>query len=325
MGTRLVWVVGLTLSAGVGMACGGGSSNDNNPTTVLSKPAAQSGNGQTATVNTVLPLQLRAQVTDAGALAAGVTVTWQVVAGGGSVDPTSSVTDANGIAVTTWTLGTTAGVQTARAILAGAGGSPQGYTATGNPGPAAAFTKNAGDGQSAGANGAFATNLQVKVADQFNNAIAGVTVNWAVQSGDVTLGAPTSTTNSVGLASKAITAGATAGPAVVRASTAGLPDLDFNLTVTPAPIEVEAGNIFFTSDKNGTTDPAIDTLNVGQSVRWTASSGTHNIKSVPLGSFTTTDFSTGQSRTLTFNSQGTFNYQCGIHGSDMSGTLVVLP
>lgn len=45
----------------------------------------------------------------------GATITWSVLTGGGSVNPTTSVTDANGQASTTWTLGPTQGAQTMQA------------------------------------------------------------------------------------------------------------------------------------------------------------------------------------------------------------------
>jgi hypothetical protein len=68
--------------------------------------------------NAPLAEPLSVRVTDgAGNPVAGVTVTWSVTAGGGSVAPGSSATDANGVASTSWTLGAGAGEQTVTATI----------------------------------------------------------------------------------------------------------------------------------------------------------------------------------------------------------------
>ncbi len=56
-----------------------------------------------------------------GSPRAGVKVTWTVRQGGGSIAPTAETTDADGYAKAVWTLGSTSGVNKARAnTLAGA-------------------------------------------------------------------------------------------------------------------------------------------------------------------------------------------------------------
>ena len=78
-----------------------------------------SGNNQNAGPIAALPNPLVVIVTDgAGDPAVGVTVTWSVASGGGSVTPLTSVTGADGTASTTWTLGT-AGAQAVQALVAG--------------------------------------------------------------------------------------------------------------------------------------------------------------------------------------------------------------
>jgi hypothetical protein len=97
------------------------------PTTLM----AFDGSSQQGPAATTLSQPLRVRVTDAeGQPVAGVTVTWSVGAGGGSVSPTSSETDADGLASTTFTLGGQAGTQTAQATVAGLTGSPAVFTAT---------------------------------------------------------------------------------------------------------------------------------------------------------------------------------------------------
>ncbi len=63
---------------------------------------------------------LAVKVTDSGGTPlSGITVTWAVTAGGGTVTPTTSVTNASGIARTAWTLGQTAGANTVTATVSG--------------------------------------------------------------------------------------------------------------------------------------------------------------------------------------------------------------
>ena len=69
--------------------------------------------------------------------------------------------------------------------------------------------------------------------------------------------------------------------------------------------------------------PASVTINAGDSVRWTNLDGvSHSARSVN-DSFNTGTLSLGQSGTVTFNTAGTFDYICGIHGASMSGTVIV--
>jgi len=98
-------------------------------------------------VNTPVPTAPSVIVRDAnGNPVAGVSVTFAVASGGGTVAPTSPVTTgANGIAaVTSWTLGTTAGPNTLTATATGLTGSPLTFTATGTAGAASSIAVNAG-------------------------------------------------------------------------------------------------------------------------------------------------------------------------------------
>jgi len=113
----------------------------------IEKAATASGDSQTGPVDTTLPNVLRVAVTYLGLPVRGAVVTWAVTAPGSatnadatpppgaSVNPTTSVTDSLGIATTTWTLGNALGVQTARAMLAGAQSPFVMFTATATPGP----------------------------------------------------------------------------------------------------------------------------------------------------------------------------------------------
>ncbi len=321
---RMLRRAGAVMLAGAVLAaCGGGDGgNGNNPVTTIAKT---SGDAQTATVATALPTALAVTVTEDGAVKVGATVTWSTVAGSGTVAPTSAVTNGSGVATTVWTLGTVAGAQTAQATLAGAGGSPVSFTATGTAGAATTFAKISGDGQSASPSSVFDA-LLVEIADQFGNGISGVTVNWTVQSGSATVAAATSVTNAAGTASIIATAGATSGPAVVRATNATVAGiLDFGLTVAPLPLtrSVTAAFTSYTSDANGTVDPAIDTIGVGGTVTWAGlGAGAHLVRSTGTPIFTTQTVNAATYQ-FTFNTVGSYDYDCTVHGSGMTGRVVV--
>ena len=95
---------------------------------------AQSGNAQTGVVGTALalPLVVKTAAVD-GVPVSGVTVNFAVASGGGSVTNTSVVSDANGLAQTKWTLGTSTGAQTVTASAGTLTNSPLTFTATANP------------------------------------------------------------------------------------------------------------------------------------------------------------------------------------------------
>jgi hypothetical protein len=90
--------------------------------------ANHAGDGQTATAGTMLAIAPAAQVTDQGGHpVAGVTVSFSVTAGQGSIAGATQVTDANGVAtVGSWTLGPAAGVNELQASFST--GTSRGYT-----------------------------------------------------------------------------------------------------------------------------------------------------------------------------------------------------
>lgn len=91
---------------------------------------------------------------------------------------------------------------------------------------------------------------------------------------------------------------------------------------------VTVGNIFFQSGHNGTSNPAQDTVAAGQKVTWTwtgTGSTSHSVLSEGSPSFPSSAILTGNGMTYsaTFNTPGTYHYECAVHGSAMSGTIVV--
>src|SRR4051794_1259425 len=174
---RCITLLGLVCAGLPALGCGGGDGGSNEPPPSTTSIAKTAGDAQPGAVGQVLPEPLVVTVTDGDVASVGSTVTWSA-SGGGSVDPTSVVTDASGNASTTWTLGTTSGSQTAQATLTGASGSPVTFTASAVAGPATTLAEAGGNNQTGQINTALALPVQAKVTDEFGNGVAGVDVGW---------------------------------------------------------------------------------------------------------------------------------------------------
>jgi hypothetical protein len=78
------------------------------------------GLNQTAPINTKLATDFSVVVsTQFGELLRNQTITWTVVTGGGTLNPTTSITGDNGVASTSYTTGPTAGTDTIQAKVNG--------------------------------------------------------------------------------------------------------------------------------------------------------------------------------------------------------------
>jgi len=132
---------------------------------------------------------------------AGVVVVFNVT-GTDAIVNSSVRTDENGRAgVGTWTLGTEAGTHTLTAASPDL--SDVVFTAVAAPGPAATIVRLAGNNQVGRAGGAL-NPLSVRVADAFDNWIAGVTVKFEVTGGNGSIGIDTATTNAGGVATSGV-------------------------------------------------------------------------------------------------------------------------
>lgn len=91
---------------------------------------------------------------------------------------------------------------------------------------------------------------------------------------------------------------------------------------------VTVGNDFFRSGHNGTQNPAVDTVAAGSTVTWTwtgTGGQAHSVQSQGDPSFTSSAILTGSGMTyvFTFTTPGTYQYDCAVHGTAMTGTIVV--
>lgn len=164
-----------------------------------------------------------------------VDVTFSITAGGGSVVQTEATTDGNGVATSGgWTLGTTAGEN----VLTGSAPelTPVTFTATGTPGPPATLEKVRGDGQTAEVATELPTVPQVRVEDQFGNAVPDVGVTFRVVAGGGSVSGGNVQTDANGVASpNGWTLGTAAGNNVLAAQISGL-TANFTATGTPGPL-----------------------------------------------------------------------------------------
>lgn len=95
-------------------------------------------------------------------------------------------------------------------------------------------------------------------------------------------------------------------------------------TVAPLTASVLVGSgIIFSSVRNASANPAVDTVAVGGQVTWTFQGGNHNVQSTGSPAFTSSAIQTSGTYVFTFNSAGTYLYECAVHGSGMSGRIVV--
>src|SRR5439155_3433604 len=110
-----------------------------------------------------------------------VTIGWSPATGGGSVNPTSSVTGADGKASTTRTLGPIPGTQTTTASASGLTTVTFSITAQVGGATQMVFADSSVRHDTVGQT--VAGPLAVKVMDALNNPVQGVTISWTVLNG----------------------------------------------------------------------------------------------------------------------------------------------
>lgn len=224
--------------------------------------AANSSTSQAAVAGSAVPEPPAVIVRSATNLpVAGVTVTFQVTAGGGTIIPTTVVTGADGIArVTSWTLGATPG---ANSVAASVSGLPSvNFSASGTaPLVATTVTAVSVTSQTAPASAAVSAPPSVIVRDQNNNPMQGVTVAFAATAGGGTVLPATVVTGANGIATASSwTLGAAPVQNTVTATVSGLPAVQFNATAILIPVSIQATT---TTSQQGivnttvTTQPAV--------------------------------------------------------------------
>jgi len=224
------------------------------------------GDNQAAPVGTALSVRPSVRVTDSqGQGIPLVAVEFRVALGQGSITGETVVTDGEGVAeVGSWTLGTTAGVNSLQALVNGV--DPVTFTATGIPGPPASMTVHDGDGQAAQVGAVVAIPPSVRVRDAFANPIPGVEVAFSVTSGQGSVTGTPSRTGPGGIA--AVTTwrlGPDPGANSLVATAAGVDGVVFTATATAdAPVSEFAIEIQFMTS----VDAAQEGTFRGAAARW---------------------------------------------------------
>ena len=88
---------------------------------------------------------------------------------------------------------------------------------------------------------------------------------------------------------------------------------------------IAGSSIQFVSGHNGSTNPAVDTIPVGTTVTWTWRGDLpHSVRSTSQPAFTGSGIRTGSgTHAVLFNVPGTYRYECGVHGPEMTGRILV--
>jgi plastocyanin len=290
---------------------------------------AVAGDNQSGVVGTTLPVPLRVQVRTDGAPNEGVTVHWH--AEQGSISPTASITDGDGFATSNWTLGTASGPSTAAARVEAAPASAASFDAQALPGPAVALAMASGSGQAVPLNHPASAPLIARVTDQYGNGVAGQALTWTIESGPVAFLTTGGATDADGVSSSIVGATGATGDAVVRATLPGVgAPADFALTVAAATFDVVLrtdGTFAFVSSQNGSTDPAVDTIPAGSTVRWALQFfdyDSHGVKPVGMPTFAGSNFpyANPSALSVTFDTPGTYHYADPFN-PDATGIVVV--
>lgn len=195
----------------------------------------------------------------------------------------------------------------------------------GGGGEGQSISRADGDNQTGNINASLSDSIVVSVTND-GAAQSGVTVSWAATGGG-TASPPSSTTDANGLAATNWVLGSTPGPQTATATLSGASGSPVTFSsLAIGGTGVAFGNTFFRSNHNGTSDPAVDTVFTGQSITWNGVGGSHTVRSQGSPSFTSSTTLEGDDTyTVTFNNAGTYQYDCEIHGSQMSGRIVVRP
>ena len=187
-------------------------------------------------------------------------------------------------------------------VLGGCGGGDGG-----GPSPTTVIAKTSGDAQDGIVGQALAKPIQVLVSES-NAPVAGATVTWSTTLTGATLTPASGPTDGDGLASTQWTLGPFKGLQTATATVNGATTTSVNFT--------------------DSTNPAVDTLAVGGTVTWTWGNtgiAEHSVRSLGSPGFTSsaTKLGNGQTYSVTFANAGTYSYDCAVHGSQMTGRIVV--
>src|SRR5689334_3785471 len=215
LASRLIVVAAATLALG---ACGGDAASAPSDTAPAKLIVVQ-GTNQAVQAGKELPNAIVLRVlTEDGKAVEKVSVGFTVATGGGSVNPGSVLTDANGEARTKWVLGPTAPDQTLKAEVAGLDAVTIAATAI----VPTEIVIAQGNNQSARVSTALTNAIVIRVVGINNTPILGVPVAFQITAGAGVITPQSSLTNSFGEVNAKWTLGPTAGTNTLTATVANL-------------------------------------------------------------------------------------------------------
>lgn len=188
------------------------------------------GNLQTAAVGTMLPTQvvMRVRATD-GSPMGKVPISFSVMSGGGSVDPGTVISDANGEVKAKWALGP---LQVQQSIAATAPGlEPVLVLATGIMPSELVIAQ--GNNQTAKPSAALPVQIVIRVTGSNNIPIPGQTVSFSITGGTGAISPQSVVTNALGEATARWTLGAQAGPQMAQVSALNLGPITLQANAVP--------------------------------------------------------------------------------------------
>jgi plastocyanin len=272
----------------------------------------------TDTVGSTKAESLAVLVTDQNATPIqGINVTWAST--GGSVSATTVPTSAAGLSKVRFTYGNTAGNQTATATVTGLVGSPVTITLNGTAGTATTIVKTSGDGGTTNVGGQAIYTVQSR--DSHGNPKGDVVIDWAATGGGGSINPTQNTTAANGNASATRTLSGTEGAHTATATANELPSTPQVTFTTTAAIltTIEVANNSFTPDSISVARTTSVTW------EWQGTTALHNVTFAPAaGKPADIGNNSSGSQSRTFNTAGTFNYQCTNHPG-MNGKVVVTP
>lgn len=169
---------------------------------IPSRVVYNSGDGQTALINSGVPTLPAVRVVDAAGIGVpGFAVTFTVTAGDGSITGGDAVTNVNGFAsVGSWLLGPNPGPNTLTATAGTLSGSPITFNATGIAPAPVAIAISAGNQQTANSGTQVPIKPAVIVTDAQGRGVPGVNVVFSIGSGSGSITGASTFTNTSGVA-----------------------------------------------------------------------------------------------------------------------------
>ena len=188
------------------------------------------GNNQVAQAGAALPTAVVLRVLDAnGDAVPSVTVVFAVATGGGTVSPSSIVSDANGEVAVKWTLGQAAPVQSLSASVGD--GVPVAIFA--NALFPSTIVAAQGNNQSGKVNTALFNTIVIRVTGDSNVPLSGIPVQFQVTDGGGAISPQTALTNAFGEVTAKWTLGSVAGANSATATATTLNPVQLLATATP--------------------------------------------------------------------------------------------